>query len=373
MHVIGRSTDPQSPPNADPVPPKRPEGPTGRLGPYRARDGSTGAVVNVDLDRSHAGLVVGKRGSGKSYTLGVLAEAATRARGVAPVVVDPLGVFRGLAESDCNEGSDDHDIAARVVTNPTVRASGLPPRAWPELVGLDATTPTGSLVWRAATETSTLDGMRDWVVSADVDTHVRRAASNHLELAASWHVFDPDGITIETLGGSEATVLDLAGRSDAAMNAVCAAVARGLYDARVDGRLRRLPWLFVDEAHAFFDGIAAAALQTLLTRGRAPGVSLVAATQRPSALPSVAVSQADLLFAHRLTLAADIDALATATPTFLDGSLTDRLPSETGVALVVDDATESTHLVQIRERTTPHGGESPRAHAINVDDGSVSS
>ncbi|WP_394348313.1 ATP-binding protein, partial [Halorubrum sp. SD626R] len=139
------------------------------------------------------------------------------------------------------------------------------------------------------------------------------------------------------------------------------AVARGLYDARVAGRLDRLPWLLVDEAHAFFGGVAEPALRTLLTRGRAPGVSLVCATQRPGALPSVAVSQSDLLVAHRLTAEDDVSRLAEAEATYLGGSLASRLPTGTGEALVVDDATETVHTVRVRERRTPHGGGSPRA------------
>jgi len=108
-------------------------------------------------------------------------------------------------------------------------------------------------------------------------------------------------------------------------------------------------------------GVADPALRTLLTRGRAPGVSLVCATQRPGALPSVAVSQSDLLVAHRLTAERDLDRLAEAEATYLAGDLASRLPTETGEALVVDDATETAHTVRIRERRTPHGGGSPSA------------
>ncbi|MFW6000099.1 MAG: ATPase, partial [Halorubrum sp.] len=42
---------------------------TARIGYFLARDGSAGATVGVDLDRPHAGVVFGKRGTGKSYTL----------------------------------------------------------------------------------------------------------------------------------------------------------------------------------------------------------------------------------------------------------------------------------------------------------------
>jgi hypothetical protein len=328
-------------------------GPTARLGCYRATDGSDGATVGLDLDRPHATLIVGKRGYGKSHTLGVLAEDAARAAGVAPVVVDPMGEFDGLAVGDT--------VPARVVDSPTVPAATLPPAAWPSLFGLSPTDPVGALLWDAAATTDTLDGMVTHVGTAAVDDGVRRAAHNHLGLADTWDVFDPDGLAPATLLSGTATVLDCAGLDDRAAAALVRAVALGTYEACVDGRPERLPWLLLDEAHSFFDGVAAPALETVVTRGRTPGVSLVAATQRPGALPPVAVSQADLLIAHRLTAVADVEALAAAAPTYLSGTLRERLPTTSGDAVVVDDATESVHGIAVRDRVTPHGGADPRA------------
>ena len=334
----------------------------GHLGRYLARDGSLGAPVGIDIDRPHAGLVVGKRGAGKSHTLGVLAEATARASGVAPVVVDPMGAFAGLAAEPSAETAA---VPARVIEAPTIGADALPAAEWPALVGLDPASGPGGLVWEAAAAASTLAGMLAQIQDADCSREVRRTASNHLRRAREWDVFDPGGLDADELLGPAATVLSLAGVDDAPTSAVVAAVARLLYDARTgDAPPDRLPWLFVDEAHVAVDGVAGAALRTLLTRGRAPGVSLVLATQRPSALPAVAASQADLLIAHRLTSEADIDALAAASPTYLSGTLAGRLPNGRGEALLVDDATESTHTVRIRERHTPHGGDTPRASEI---------
>ncbi|WP_424000920.1 ATP-binding protein [Haloarcula salina] len=326
-------------------------GPTGRLGHYRARDGSRGAAVDVDLDRPHAGLVVGKRGSGKTYTLGVLAEGLLAADGVAPVVVDPMGAFTPLADAD---------VPATVV-DPRVCADSLGPRQWCTVLGLDPERAAGALLWRAASERTTLDGMCEWVADAAAADPTRRAAANHLELAASWGVFDPDGLSASDLCGGDLTVLDVAGLDTRPAGAVLAAVATALYETRAAGETGPLPWLLVDEAHAFTDGVAARPIRRLLTRGRQPGVSVVLATQRPSALPSTAISQADLLIAHRLTSTADVDALRSARPTYLDGDFSERLPTATGGALVVDDATESVHHVTVRERDTPHGGGAPRA------------
>ncbi|MBX0295556.1 ATP-binding protein [Haloarcula nitratireducens] len=333
---------------------ERTAGPTAHLGHYRARDGSRGARVELDLDAPHAGVVVGKRGSGKTYTLGVLAEGLAAAPGVAPVVADPMGAFAPLADAAA--------IDARVV-RPCVRADALDPRAWCALLGLDPERGPGTLVWRAATEETTLPGMCEWIEDADAPEETRRAAANHLAMARSWDVFVADGLAADGLCDGGVTVLNLAGIDPAPANAVVAAVASALYDARIENETRRLPWLLVDEAHAFTNGVAERALRRLLTRGRHPGVSCWLATQRPSALPAVALSQADLLLAHRLTGEADVSALTDARPTYLAGSLGERLPAATGEALVVDDVTESTHHVQVRERRTPHGGDSPRASA----------
>jgi hypothetical protein len=323
-------------------------GPVGHVGAYRARDGSLGEAVGLDLGGPHAACVVGKRGSGKTYTLGVLAEELAAVGGIAPIVVDPMGAFRPVGDDDALPAS---------VSRPAVEAGALDPRSWCALFGLEPTSAAGALLWRAAADAETLAGMRSFVEAADASETARRAAANHLDLAASWGVFDADA---PPLFGSEVTVLDCAGLARAPMHAVCRTVADACYRARVGDTTRRLPWLLVDEAHEFFDGIAAPALRRLLTRGRGPGVSLVVATQRPSALPGVAVSQTDLLVCHRLTGRADVEALRAARPTYVDGSLTDRLPERPGDALIVDDATERLHPVRIRERTTDHGGGSSR-------------
>ncbi len=340
--------------------------PTVRLGSFLARDGSVGAAVGVDADGPHAGVVFGKRGTGKSYTLGVLAEGLADARGVSPIVVDPMGVFTGLEST-----------GARVV-DPTVRPGSIPPSTWPDLLGLDPTGGPGSLLWRVvadatdggnpsdrASDPPSIGDLRDRIEATDAPVDTRRAVVNHLRLADSWGVFDADAPPISTFAADGSpTVIALAGVPDSAAAAVVRAVARGLYDARIAGDLARLPWLLVDEAHAFFGGVADPALRTLLTRGRAPGVSLVCATQRPGALPSVAVSQSDLLIAHRLTAERDVDRLAEAEATYLAGDLAARLPTGTGEALVVDDRTETAHTVRVRERRTPHGGGSPRASRL---------
>lgn len=338
------------------------ERPSGDLGTYRALDGSAGAELRLDLDGPHAMLVVGKRGYGKSYTMGVIAEELAETDGIAPVVIDPMGVFESLGE-----GPEDATVPCSVVDDPVVTPSTLDSRSWCDLLGLSPESGAGGLVWQAAQETSTLPGMVDHVDVADAVEEDRRAALNHLSLARSWGVFGSDGLDRAELGDEGCTVLDVSGLEDAPMNAICRGVGESLYRARLTETLDRLPWLLVDEAHTFFGGVARPTLHRLLTRGRAPGVSLVCATQRPTAVSDVGVSQSDILVSHRLTASEDVEALARTQPTYMDSSLTERMPTDPGEVLIVDDSTETVHAATIRERSTPHGGGSPRVSEFQSD------
>lgn len=340
IHVLGRTAD---------------GGPIAELGAFLARDGSSGARVGLDLDSPHVGLLTGKRGSGKSYTLGVLAEELASTTGLTGIVVDPMGVFGGLSDG----------TPATVIDTPRVEAGAIPPRGWCELLDLDPATGPGALLWRSADTADSLSGMQEAVTHSNADRATRRAVLNHLALAEQWQVFDPDGLDARTLLDAPLTVIDASKMTDSALGAITAAIARQLYETAATTRLERLPWLLIDEAHTVIDGVAGPALRAILTRGRHPGVSLVLATQRPSALPAVAISQADLLLSHRLTSTADIEALAAARPTYVDGTIADRIPDGVGEAIVVDDATESVVTIRVRERTTPHGGGSPRVSDLN--------
>jgi len=326
-------------------------GPKAQLGTFLARDGSDGAAVGLDLEYPHVGLLTGKRGSGKSHTLGVIGEGLASANGVTGVIIDPMGVFAGLAR----------DGSARLVTDPAIPPGALEPRHWCELLDLDPAGAAGALLWRAATAADTLDGMREGAEHSQAPRETVQAVRNHLTLAARWGVFSPDGLTTDELLDPAVTVIDASSLGPRALAALTAAVARGLYDTAVGRDLDRLPWLLVDEAHAVVDTVAEPALRTIVTRGRQPGVSLVLGTQRPAAIPEVAISQADLVLSHRLTATADLEALAAARPTYMDESILERMPDGLGEAVVIDDATETAVTVQVRDRRTPHGGASARA------------
>jgi len=58
--------------------------------------------VYLDVARSHVVLIAGKRGSGKSYTLGVIAEGITDlpeevSKNIAPIIFDTMGIYWTMA------------------------------------------------------------------------------------------------------------------------------------------------------------------------------------------------------------------------------------------------------------------------------------
>lgn len=325
-------------------------GPVGHIGAYRAADGSAAARVGFDLNGPHIGAVVGKRGYGKSYTLGVFAEELADVPEIAPVVIDPMGTFAPLAEAS---------IPASVVTDPAVPFDAVPPAGICELAGIDPHTDAGAVLWRVAAEAPTLAAAREQLAAVAGSEHTRRVAENYLSRLASWGLFKATADLQAQLAADGITVFDCRTLAETAIDALSYVIATRLYRWRATAAIDRLPWLLIDEAHAVCDGIAATPIERIATRGRQPGVSLVLATQRPAALPAVVTSQADFVAAHRLTATADRRRLEEIAPTYLTGDIGNRLPEAPGDVLFIDDTTEAVHQIRIRSRKTPHGGETP--------------
>ena len=134
-------------------------------------------------------------------------------------------------------------------------------------------------------------------------------------------------------------------------------------------------WMFIDEAHiiAPSDSMSAAkdALIDYVKRGRDAGLSLVMATQQPSAVEDRILSQVNVSFSHRLSFQTDINAAVNRVPTKLLRQLKyrgtdttdfgDMLRSlEAGECFLGDNNTGRTILIHVRPRITSHGGYSPR-------------
>lgn len=133
-------------------------------------------------------------------------------------------------------------------------------------------------------------------------------------------------------------------------------------------------WLVIDEAHvvAPSDQVSPArgALVEYVKRGRDAGLSLVLATQQPSALDDRILSQVNVTFNHRLSFQSDINSAVNRIPTkstrsmkFAGTQLTDFGDMvrvlDAGQCFLGDQASSRTVLLQIRPRVTAHGGYSP--------------
>jgi hypothetical protein len=223
-------------------------------------------------------------------------------------------------------------------------------------------------------------------IQQDVQTDVvvKRAVQNFFLMAKSWGIFDKDGLSIpEIVHPGTITVLDLSVLPSLLLKDVVVAVlSEKIFEERIRSRKIfeqqklgfavkdegiPLVWLAVDEAQVFLPyGKKTLSKEVLIEewmrQGRQPGLSLLLATQRPSAVEPEVLSHCDLFLCHRLTAQEDIDALSRIRPVYMHGDIQEsikKIGSEKGVALLVDDTSESVHVVQLRPRVSWHGGTEP--------------
>lgn len=387
------------------------------LGRYYALDQSLGSTVYIDGADPHVVLICGKRGYGKSYTLGTFMEEMTRldqevrAR-LGLLVVDTLGIFwtsrfGNTKEADLLErwGYEPAGLDIRLLTAPgqvddyvekgidaapfTLRTSEVTPAQWCQLFDAALTDPLGVAVTRAITSLEVPYDIEDIVVALQADQRtpdeVTGAAENFFEMASGWQIFDREGLPVDDMvSGGRVTVLDMSSYPEELKEVVVAVLARSIFERRIrerrkdeerqmeegedTGRGFPLVWMVIDEAQVFMPHEPSMAkdvlIQQWMRQGRQPGVSLLLATQRPSALDPEVLSHSDMIICHRLTAQQDIEALNTVRPTYMQGSISEALKkvgTEKGVALIVDDTSESVHVIKVRPRLSWHGGEEPSA------------
>ena len=140
------------------------------------------------------------------------------------------------------------------------------------------------------------------------------------------------------------------------------------------GDLPRRVWLVVDEAHVLVpSGSQTAATEPIIDyvkRGRDAGLSLIFATQQPSAVDSRLMSQVDLTLTHMLGFEVDITAAIQRMPTRTSLSYRQaglELPSlgdairtlDPGDCIVADGSSGRAFVMRVRPRLTAHGGNHP--------------
>lgn len=372
-------------------------------------------MVYLDDSRSRATLVCGKRGSGKSYTLGVIVEELLEAGDVLTIIIDPMGIYYPMTQP--NQGQErllwDWGLSAKgmpilllVPGNPEILYGGrevvgamesrgvrfrsfrinpsdLSPDAWCQLFDLSISEVMGIALFRAVQKLSRRRNKQffipDIISEIEMDSLVqdrtRQALLNRLEMAQSWdlftttyqelwEVFEPNSVNIMDL-----STLDPGPRGR--RNLVVDVLARDIFKRRTIARRKEelgligeLPrvWMLIDEAHQFIpSGKSTLSKQALIRwakEGRQPGISLVVASQQPSAIDNEVITQCDVILAQKLTNRTDIQAVNALSQDYMGGELKTfiRKLDRQGEAVLVDDEQETVMLAQIRPRKSYHGG-----------------
>ena len=379
-------------------------------------DYESGEMAYIRATGSRAVFICGKRGSGKSYTLGVIVEELfSQERGKAVLLIaDPMGIYHTMALANENQWDEvrqaglltqpfpvrlivpgdplarfgDAEVLNQLrmnnveVTSLWINAHDLSADAWCELFNLGINEPMGIAMWRAVEElhdTGEPFTITDLVERLRKDKRAKEvtieALENRLTVAEKWGIFSEepmrltDVFSLEHINVLDLSVLDAGTKG--LRNLVLDVVARRLFTERTRMRRReefgletRLPrvWMAIDEAHQFVPQGRASLCKEMLIRwvkeGRQPGLSLIVATQQPSAIDAELLSQCDLIVAHKITTWDDIHALDRLSATYMQGDLKGyiRELNRRGEALLVDDETEVVSTIRVRPRLSAHGG-----------------
>ncbi len=398
------------------------------LGKLFVKMGNVSSLSNkvlMDVARSHVVLVSGKRGSGKSYSLAVMAEELSKldgevAENIAVLIFDTMGIFwtmtypndrdsKLLSEWGMNPEGMDAKILVPVGFMKEYEKRGVPVSGgfsikpselsaadWCLTFGIELNEAKGVLISRVVgkLDESGEYGIADIVKAVGEDKKAEEKEKNAVENfflgAVSWGIFSEKGTAMsEIIEGGKTSVLDLSCYNSVGAFSVRALVvslvSRKLFMERMLERKKeevewlkgssvfdsqRLPlvWLFFDEAHEFLkrEGKTAAtdALVQILREGRQPGVSMVLATQQPGEIHKDVMTQSDIVISHKITAKPDIEALNAIMQTYLLDEINvhlNNLPSLKGSAIILDDNSERIYPMRVRPRLSWHGGEAPSA------------
>jgi hypothetical protein len=384
----------------------------------------------MDVARSHVVMICGKRGSGKSYSVGVIAEEISNLPGeasknIASLIFDTMGIFWtmkfenekdkalldewGLKTKHCPVkvfvpfGKVKEYKQRNIPIDKTfaLKVSELNAEDWITVFNLGITTLEGVLIERIIT--SLQEQGSDYSIE-DIenaiekdkksDPKIKEIVSALFSAANTWGIFSKtgEGTQISDLvNAGVTTILDTSVYSSiGAFNVralVISLISRKIFISRMDSRKKEeiqaiekgqdylsyktqkeepLVWIFIDEIHEFLPKVgktpASDALIQLLREGRQPGISLVMATQQPGQIHMDAMTQSDIVIAHRVTARPDIEALNEIMQTYLLENIKqqmDDLPSLKGSAILLDDNSERIYPIRVRPRYTWHGGEAP--------------
>ncbi|MBS3055152.1 MAG: ATP-binding protein [Candidatus Aenigmarchaeota archaeon] len=376
--------------------------------------------VLLDLLRPHIILVSGKRGTGKSYVGGVIAEEIAMLpeeyrNNISVVIIDTMGIFWSMKRPNDQQAEllKDWDLEPKGFENIKVlvpfkqleeyKESGLPVDAgisvlpweftgdeWGLAFNLERTNAVSIALEKNVN--SLIESGQHFMIpdliskirdDRETAPEVKDALENMLTVANQWGVFGTEGVNIDDLvQPGQITVVDLSRlRSSGAWsvrNFLVALIARKIYQFRVVARKEEelakmegtvmkkkypIVWLIADEAHNWApsdrETVSSGPFLTIAKEGREPGVSLVMITQMPNKIHQDILSQTDLVITHRLTSKADLMALNAVMQTYLMEDMwkyINSLPRWPGAAMILDDNLEKIFTVNIRPRVSWHAG-----------------
>lgn len=380
--------------------------------------------ILVDVARPHVMLILGKRGSGKSYTGAVIAEEVamlpreTR-NSLSIIMIDSMGVFWSMKnpnEKQISELGDwgmkpkGFDVFIYVPigfvdkyrkadipfdASIAVKPSELTALDWSMVFGISPVDTVGILMSRVIKR---LQKEKDEYSIKDIVLQIRAdeksekkdkdALENRFVSATEWGIFSQDGSPIEDLlEPGRISVIDISFLSQLSEgwsvgSLLVGLISRSIYAARIAARRKEeiraleglqgkdipITWMIIDEAHQFLPSEgrtpASEPLLTIIKQGRQPGIGCIFITQRPNKLHEDAISQSDIIIAHRLTAKEDLDALKGAMQSYLLYDIDKyigELPKESGVGIVMDDNSERVFTIKVRPRMSWHAGETPIA------------
>jgi uncharacterized protein len=287
------------------------------IGKSFVKMGSYNSLSNpifLDVARTHVVLISGKRGSGKSYTMGSIAESLSdlgreESGNIASLIFDTMGIYWTMKFKNEKDKAllkewnlKSKNVPVKVFaplghfkklreegvaidSGFAIKISELNVGDWLGVFNLGFTEPVGVAIER--TITSLKEAEKSYTFedifsrlnnSKEIDQNVKNSAIAFFEAARGWGVFDEKGGTTikELIKSGQTTVIDLSMYASLGTFNVRALViglvSKKLFDERMASRkieevqsvqhganwdkyqtAREMPlvWLFIDEAHEF--------------------------------------------------------------------------------------------------------------------------
>ena len=387
--------------------------------------------VLCDISFPHVVGIFGSRGSGKSFDLGVFLEGIFALQpeetSDAAIVFDVQDQFWTLAyqpredirvdQSQCEDlsiwdlepctvkninvwvpESSDTEIPNAIVFS--LSANQLSASDWLEILELERYSAMGQVLltlldkhhgytpdllakacrnnqYLSGFQQSTIDGVR-WRLESLANTRIISSVGISVD-----NLLQPGTLTIllmrnlsETIRGLVVGVISrlVSDRLGRAQQARKVALRTKKTNNQEYANITRQLWMVLDEAHVLIPASGATAatapLIDYVKRGRDAGLSLIFATQQPSAVNSKLMSQVDLTITHMLGFDADLSAATARMPTRASvdyeindqkvNSIIDVIRSfKPGEAVVADSTSGRIFIVKIRPRMSAHGGTNP--------------